>query len=598
MMDVLTDASVEQVVLMTSARIGKTQACINNLVGFHASMDPCNILIVLPTEQRAEEWSDDEFSPMVRDTPILREIFGDRKSRAAKDRRKHKTFPGGRLYVVGANAPSGLAAKTIRILCCDEVDRYPSSAGGEGDVIALAKKRTVTAWNRKVVLSSTPTIDGHSRIAKAYAESDQRRYWVPCPHCGETQVIRWEQVRWEHDDPDTAAYYCFDCGSAWSDAQRWGAVRKGEWRAESPFRGIAGFHINELSSPWRRISETVADFLEAKRGGPEQLMVWKNTALGEVWQEQGEAPDWERLIERREPFPMGVVPRGALILTAGVDNQNDRLELSVWAWAAGYESWLIDVRAFYGHPGQNAVWDELAAALAKHWPREGGGSMRIARIGIDTGGSYTSAAYGQIRRLRDPRIVPLKGMGGWNRSSPVTGPTMVDVTEAGKKIKRGLRLWTVSVDVFKADLYRRLWLSRGDGAGFPPGWVHLPEGLDPEHVKQLVAEQLVTVKDRRGFSRMEWRKIRDRNEQLDMAGYARAALSVLGSDRYGERFWARLKKPLQIPLPPAPAAPQPVIQGPVYTPPPAVSAPVRESGPVKTTQAPRRGGFARRLAGA
>ena len=215
---------------------------------------------------------------------------------------------------------------------------------------------------------------------------------------------------------------------------------------------------------------------------------------------------------------MGVVPAGAVALTAGVDNQNDRLEVAVWAWGAGYESWLVDTRVFLGNPGQAEVWDTLAEYLGEDMPVEGGGSQRIERVGIDTGGSHTTAVYGQIRRLRDNRLMALKGAELWNRAAPVTGPTLVDVLDNGRKLRRGLRLWTVAVSTFKADLYRRLWLTRGDGVGYPPGWVHLPAGLEPEAVKQLVAEQLVTVKDRRGFPRQEWRELRDRNEQLDSGG--------------------------------------------------------------------------------
>lgn len=557
MMLALSDPRIEQVVLMTSARIGKTQSCINNLIGMHCSTDPCNMMIVLPTEQRADEWADDEFDPMIRDTPILRDIFGLRKSRTAKDRRKHRTFPGGRLYMVGANAPSGLAAKTIRVLCCDEIDRFPISSGREGDPVDMAIRRCNTAWNRKIVLSSTPTISGSSRIERAYQDSDRRRYWVPCPHCETMQTLRWENVRWQNDDARTAAYYCEDCGAAWTDAQRWSAVRRGEWRAEAPFNGVAGFHLNELASPWRRVAETVTDFLKAKVGGVEQLKVWKNTALGEVWQEAGEAPDWERLAERRERLDMGVVPAQALVLTAGIDNQAapERLEMAVWAWAPGYESWLVDTIALPGSPATAEPWNAVAALMSKDWPQEGGGTMRIAKAAADTGGQHTAGVYAQLRRLRDPRILPIKGVPGWNKASPVAGPTFVDVTAGGKKIPRGLKLWTVAVDVFKADLYRRLWLGRGDSEGFPPGWVHLPDGLEGEQVKQLVAEQLVTMKDRRGFARQEWQKLRA-NEQLDMAVYARGALSVLGSDRYGERFWKSLAPALASP----PQASEPVVE--------------------------------------
>ncbi len=181
----------------------------------------------------------------------------------------------------------------------------------------------------------------------------------------------------------------------------------------------------------------------------------------------------------------------------------------------------------------------------KNWPVEGGGTIRIAKAGVDTGGQHTAGVYSQIRRLRNLRIVPVKGVPGWNKASPVTGPTMVDVTESGRKIKRGLRLWTVSVDVFKAELYRRLWLTRGEDGSFPPGWVHLPEGLDAEQVKQLVAEELVTVKDKPRLRADGMAQVQRANEQLDMAVYARAALSVLGSDRYGDRFWSRFQRSVE-----------------------------------------------------
>ena len=225
--------------------------------------------------------------------------------------------------------------------------------------------------------------------------------------------------------------------------------------------------------------------------------------------------------------------------------------------------------------------------------------MRIAAIAVDTGGQHTSAVYAQLRRLHDRRIVPVKGIGGWNRTAPVAGPTMVDVNFAGKKITRGLRLWTVSVDVFKAELYRRLWLSRGEDGSFPPGWVHLPDGMDAEQVKQLVAEELITIKDRRGFARIEWRRLRA-NEMLDLAVYSRAALSVLGSDRYGERFWALLKDradsdnalPRAVGPAPAPAPSPPVPGGPVYAPPPA------PAGFTITIDRPARRGRTGRLAGA
>lgn len=536
-MDALTDPRVERVVLMTSARVGKTQV-LNNLAGYHIHQDPAAMLVVLPTEARAEEWADDEFDPMVRDTPALRAIMGERKSRSAKQTRLRRQFPGGRLYVVGANAPSGLAAKTVRLVLMDEVDRYPPSAGDEGDPVLMAEKRTATIWNRKLVLSSTPTIEGTSRIAKAYAASDRRRFWVPCPHCEHRQVLRWEQVSWTGDDAQSARYSCEACGADWTDSQRWAAVRLGEWRAEGAFTGTAGFHLSELYSPWRRLAETVRDFQEAEKLGAEGLKVFRNTALGEVFQESGEAPDWQRLLDRRERRPMGEVPDDALALTIGADLQGDRIEAALWGWGRGRRRWLIDVAVFDGRPADAAPWDALAVWAQRDWPRASGGTMRALRLGVDTGGHDTAAAYGHIRRLALPGLImPIKGTPSGDGAAPVKGPTRVDARVNGKRVPGGLRLWTVAVSVFKAELYRSLWLQRAADGSAPDGWVHLPDGLDAERVQQLVAEQLVMVRLKRGGQRAEWQPIRRRNEMLDCAVYARAALWLSGADRRGPRFW-------------------------------------------------------------
>ncbi len=575
-MDSISDPAVQRVVMMTSAQVGKTEI-LNNAIGFYMHQDPAPVLLLQPTIDMAEAWSKDRLAPMLRDTPVLRSLVANPRSRDSGNTLLHKCFPGGHITMAGANSPASLASRPIRLMFADEIDRYPSSAGSEGDPVSLAIRRTNNFWNRKTVLVSTPTIAGTSRIEKAYDESDQRRYHVPCPHCGHAQTLRWEQVIWTNSDPATALYHCETCGAGWSDVQRWTAIRGGGWRAARPFRGVAGFHLNELASPWRRLAETVAEFLSAKAGGVEMLKTWKNTALGEVWQEAGEAPEWERLLERREPFSMGVVPRRAVVLTAGIDNQAapERLEWTLWAWAPGYESWLVDTAQIMGSPASPEVWDEVAGLLARDWPREGGGTMRVARAGADTGGQHTQGVYAQLRRLRDGRIMPLKGVPGWNKAQPVSGPTPVDVSFGGKKIARGLRLWTVAVDVFKAELYRRLWLARTGDGGYPAGWVHLPDGMNVEQIKQLVAEQLVTRKDRRGFPRQEWEKLRA-NEQLDMCVYARAALSVLGSDRYGERFWARAADAYVVDEAPEPSAPI-VPTGAMPTVPPVPAPPKRRS---------------------
>jgi len=552
-MDAVSDAAVETVVIKSSSQVGKSEIGLN-MVGYHIDQDPAPIMVVLPTERDAESWSKDRFAPMVRDTERLRGKLSNPKSRDGSNKILHKKFAGGQLTLVGSNAPSGLAMRPIRILLFDEVDRYPASAGAEGDPVNLAKKRTVTFWNRKIIMVSTPTIKGVSRIDAAWEDSDQRRFWIPCPDCGEYQILRWEQVHWDKDVtgkhlPETAHYSCQHCGVVWSDPKRWAAVRLGEWRAEKPFVATAGFHLNEIYSPWIRLEEMVRSFLSAKVQGAEGMKTFVNTSLGETWLEAGDAPDWQRLYDRRTAWKIGTVPNGGLFLTAGADVQKDRIEIDVWAWGRGLESWLIDHVVIEGGPGDANAWSELNQLLDRTWFHETGASLRIAKLAIDTG-YETPAVYSWARKAGFSQVAPVKGVEGFNRSSPVSGPTYVDSSNAGKRLRRGARLWTVAVSTFKAETYRFLGLARPTdeelegGAKFPQGSVHLPSWIESEWIKQLVAEQLVTVKTKRGFPRLEWQKLRERNEALDCRVYARAAAWIAGADRWSEAKWDDLEEQL------------------------------------------------------
>ncbi len=567
-MDAISDPAIEQVVLKTSSQIGKTEL-LNNTVGFHIDQDPAPIMVVMPTERDAETWSKDRFAPMARDTPCLRGRLSDPKSRDGSNKILHKKFTAGHLTIVGANAPSGLAMRPIRILLCDEVDRYPASAGAEGDPVNLARKRTITFWNAKIVLVSTPTIKGVSRIDAAWEESDKRRFWVPCPACGAYQVLRWDRVRWDKDKagghaPRTARYVCEHCGEAWNDVKRWAAVRRGHWRVEVPASRIAGFHLNEIYSPWVRLENMVRAFLSAKDQGAEGMKTFVNTSPGETWVETGEAPDWQRLYDRRESWKAGVVPAGGLFLTAGADVQKDRVEVDVWAWGRGLESWLIDHIVIEGGPNRPAAWSELSRLLDRTWRHEGGAYLTITKLAIDTG-YETPAVYGWARVAGFAQVAPVKGVEGFNRSSPVSGPTFVDTNAAGKRLRRGARLWTVAVSTFKAETYRFLPSARptdeerANGAVDPPGTVHLPRWVEDEWLKQFVAEQLVTVRTKRGFTRLEWQKLRERNEALDCRVYARAAAWIAGIDRFSERQWTEMETALAVrsKTPDAPISPSP-----------------------------------------
>lgn len=529
---------------MKAAQVGATEVG-NNWLGYIIHHVPSPTLAVQPTVELAKRFSRQRVDPLIDDTPPLRARVLPARERDSGNTMLSKSYPGGILVMTGANSAVGLRSMSARNLFLDEIDAYPGDVDGEGDPIGLAEKRALTfGWRRKVLMISTPTVSGRSRIQREYEMSDQRRYFLPCPHCGFMQWLRFERLVWEKGNPASVAYLCEGCDGSIGERHKTAMLDAGEWRAtaEATDPATVGFHISGLYSPVGWLSwEQIARDWEAAQGNIAAIKTFKNTVLGDVWQEAGEAPDWERLVERREAFSLGSVPPEALILTAGVDVQDDRIEADVWGWGEGFSSWLIEHLVIPGSPRGPEPWDALARMLGHDWDRHDGTTIRIARTCVDTGGRDTTAVYGQLRRLANPRIAAIKGVDGWNRAQPVAGPASVDAQSGGRKL-RGLRLWTVSVSVWKADLYRRLWLGRGDAAEFPPGWVHLPAGIEVEWVKGLVSEELRSVRTRLGVTRQEWAKVRERNEALDCAVYARAALWLAGADRYGVRFWAKLRR--------------------------------------------------------
>lgn len=574
-MDAIADPAIEEVAVMKSAQVGWTEI-INNTAGYYIDQDPCPIMVLQPTLEMAEAWSTDRLAPMIRDTPCLKARIPDAKSRDSGNKLLQKRFPGGQLVMVGANSPSSLASRPIRVVLADEIDRYPASAGEEGDPLELAYKRTTTFWNRRKLAGSTPTIAGASRIEAKFLESDQRYYFVPCGECGGFQTLRWEQVKWDRTPagehlPETAWYECEHCAARWDDADRYAAVLKGRWQATAPFNGIAGFHIWEAYSSWVKLSTTVKNFHEARKR-PDTYKVWTNTALGLPWVEKGEAPDWQRLYERRsQELRLGEVPEWVGRITVGTDTQRNRIEADVWGWGEGLRSVLIDHRVFPGDPAGEEVWKDLDAFLLEEWEKPSGRRMRMSKLAIDTGdGKHTTDVYRWARR--HPReVMAIKGVGSFNASIPVMGPTWVDTTVNGRKVQRGVQLWTIAVALFKSETYAWLRLDQPlDGQPFPPGYIHLPMGVDAEWLQQLVAEQLVTIRNKRtGFSKQEWQKTRDRNEAIDCRVYARAAAYAMGLDRWSSRKWTVAIGPAGRSS--APVPPPTVVDG-VETAPPAEAA--------------------------
>ena len=535
----------QRVVVMKGAQLGLTESG-NNWIGYVIHHAPGPMLAVQPTVELAKRFSQQRIDPLIEASPALCEKVAPSRSRDSGNTVLSKEFPGGILVMTGANSAVGLRSMPARYLFLDEVDAYPPSADEEGEPVALAEARTRTfSWRRKLLLGSTPTIKGLSRIEREYEASDQRRYFVPCPHCGEKQHLIFERLRWEKDKPETAAYVCEHCEQPIAEHHKTAMLVAGEWRptATSADPLTIGFHISSLYSPVGWLSwERIAREWEAAQTSDEAKRSFINGVLGETWAETGEAPDWQRLYERREDFARGTVPQGGLFLTAGADVQKDRIEVSVWAWGRGLESWLVDHLVIDGGPGEAATWAQVSTLLGETWPHVSGARLGLARLGIDTG-YEAPAVYAWARRQGWGQVLPLKGVEGFNRSAPVSGPTHVDATEGGLKIKRGARLWTVAVATFKSETYRflRLAAPTSEQDRYPAGYIHLPRGTDAEWIKQLVGEQLVTVKTRRGFTRLEWQKLRERNEALDCRVYARAAAWIAGADRWLERKWRELE---------------------------------------------------------
>lgn len=524
-MDAVNDPLIDTVVVMKSAQVGWTEI-LGNVVGYFVDNDPCPILLIQPTLEMGEAWSKDRLAPMVRDTFALRSKIKDAKSRDSGNTLLHKTFPGGHITIAGANSPAGLASRPIRVVLFDEVDRYPPSAGAEGDPVSLASKRTTTFWNRKKLMGSTPTIKGLSRIEAAYDGSDQRRYHVPCPHCNEPQALKWSQVHWPEGKPSEAYYVCEHCGSVITDQDKPEMLRLGEWVGSKPHNGVAGFHINELYSPWVTFGEMATNFVEAKKL-PETLKTWVNTALAETWEEKGETVDETGLLSRRESYGPEI-PSQAAVLTAGIDVQADRLECETVAWGPGEESWSVEYQIFTGDPAKPEVWQALDDYLLSPFDHESGAKLKIAAACIDSGGHHTKQVYAFTSRRFARRVYATKGIAG-------QGKPLVKRPDRNSKAKG--RIFMVGADTGKDSVYSRLKIAQPG-----PGYCHFPAHYDEDYFAQLTSEKVIT-KYVRGFATRVWVKksTHARNEALDCRVLAMVALDLLNVriDRIASRLSQR-----------------------------------------------------------
>ena len=532
-MDAFTETGVHRVVVKSAAQIGKSDI-MNNVIGRFAHLDPASIMMIQPTVDMAQDYSKSRIAPMIRDTPVLSSLFYDVKragNKTAKTRDGNNTilskfFPGGRLVMCGANSPAGLASRPVRILLADEVDRFPESAGNEGDPVDLASKRMTTFWNYVMGLFSTPTIEGDSRIEIEYNAGTQEEWQHQCPNCGEWHLIRYLDMitdAEEHRDKSGrrqvivhgVKWRCPDCGFEFTEQQMRNA--KQMYVARNPkalFNGIRSFFINAFTSPWIGWNDIMREWMEAK-GNPEREMVVVNTRFGESYHEQGAFEDETIFLRRREAYG-AELPDGVLLLTAAVDTQDNRLEYEVCGWGAGEESWGIRKGIILGQPDWESTWSELDKILEHVYRFKNGTGLKIVRTFIDSGGHYTGHVYRYCEKNFIKQRFAIKGYS--NR------PGIPLNYKIGKASGTTIPLVILGVDDGKQQVMNRLAI-KSPGAQY----MHFPldedqeglqnRGYDEIYFKGIMSERKVKIR-RYGSIREIWQPTKGvRNEPLDLRVY-------------------------------------------------------------------------------
>jgi phage terminase large subunit GpA-like protein len=507
-------SSVQRVVMMFGAQLGKTEAGLN-WIGYVMHHAPGPMLAVVPTLEVRKRWVKQRLDPLLTETPAIRDLLDVRRRRDSANAEDMKDFPGGLLVLGGANSAASLASMPIRYVLCDEVDRFPWEVGQEGDPLGLIDERTKTFPRRKVLLISTPTVKGLSRIETEYEASDQRQYHVPCPECGELQVLHWRRPDGNYGlvhSPTTGRvwYACAHCGAMIDEQAKPQMLAAGRWIPQFPDRPVRGYRLSGLYSPiglgfswaeiWNKWEDAHKDTSNLKR--------FINTTLGELWEEAGDTLDDVALFARREAFDPSGMDFHAI--TAGCDIQADRIEFSVYGWGVGEEAWCLEHVIVPGDTAAPAVWEEFAEELS---------ASGVEFACIDSGYN-TSFVYEFCERRS--WAYPTKGQAGAGR--PLIEDQLKRLQRLRKSRRRGQRLEPIGVDQGKTILFSR-W--RQPLAG--PGFVHFRDcpSQDEEFFAQLAAEKLVA--EIKGGKRQDvWKAMRPRNEALDCAVLALAAVRLSG----------------------------------------------------------------------
>lgn len=540
-MDCLSTRSpVTDVVFMKSTQTAGTEVGLNWL-GYAMHQTPSPMLVVVPTIEVRRRWTLQRLNPMLAESPVLADLYGRMRTRDARQSQDIKDFPGGGMLVLGgANSPASLASMPIRFVLADEVDRFKWEIGGEGDPLGLVAQRQKTFARRKTFLVSTPTIRGASRIEQRYEASDKRRYMMPCPHCGDKLRFQWSGLQWSKESGD-AWYVCPHCGCMIDEHAKRGMLAAGEWVPERPGQPVRGYHINALYAPpglgmtWK---ELVADWYHSKDDRT-KLQRFVNTQLGETWEDRSRDVDTISLQHRAEPYAVREVPPSCLLLTAGVDVQDNRLAVEIVGWGEGERAWIIDWVELMGSPALQATWTQLTDLLNRGIDNRFGQKLAVEATAIDTGGHHTHDVYNYVRRKEIRRPMAIKGSNTPNQAILAGRPRSVDVNQRGKTIRHGVQLWAVGSDTAKHWLINRL-VADGQLAETERN-IHFPKSLEEEFYKQLTGKLFNPEKNR-------WVSRRGRRaEAMDCFSYALAASQnpQIRVHRMRPADWRRLQSILE-----------------------------------------------------
>jgi len=511
-LDMFANPDVEQITLMWGAQLGKTQL-INCALGYFIAHEPASQMMMQPSQGDLNTWLETKFNPMVDSNESLKDRIAKPRSREGVNNQTMKSYFGGFLLFSWSGSPRTMRGRSAPKIYCDEVDGYERTA--EGHPVSLLWQRAATFGDqRKLMVTSTPTIKGASFVEKSFEAGDMRRYYVPCIHCHTKILLKWSQVMWDKDEegrhlPETAYYCCQECGGTISDTDKRVMLRDGEWVAEKPFNGHVSYHLSELYSSFRRWRDIVRSFLEKK--ATSDLQTFVNVSLGETWEEDSEKIDDYELSERREP--MEFVPDEAPLLVCGVDVQDNRLEGTIFAMGRNEEIYVYRHFTLFGDPSTPQLWSSLSSNLFATYQTESGKAVTIRATAIDSGGHFTNSVYAYAKQNAGRRVFAIKGVGG--EGKPIVGrPSKNNVGKCS--------LFPIGVDTTKHLVFARLAI-KDVGSGY----VHFSDELEDEYFRQLTAEKIVT-RYQRGYQRRTFEKIRARNEALDCFVYAYAAYAIIG----------------------------------------------------------------------